>query len=144
MRQRKEHQLTGTIKKAKSQRYLLVIYITRNLSDFDIPVSTERARKCKCKSCTIRGHSAQIQINCGVCILKKQRNSILFVSHLLCCPEFSPQISGMTWPVLTVVVSISWHKPPPTSVVRAGPNVENLSKSKRTSQTARMFLNNTI
>ena len=59
--------------------------------------------------------------------------------NLLCCPEFSPHISGITWPVLTVVVSISWHKPPLVSAVSAGPFVVNRSKSKRRSHTAKIL-----
>ena len=39
--------------------------------------------------------------------------------------------------ITVVVVRISWHTPPPVSLVSDGPLVVNVSKSKRKSHTAK-------
>ena len=49
-----------------------------------------------------------------------------------------PHISGITCPTFPVIVSLSWHSPPPVSDVSAGPFVVNCSKSNLMSQTAGM------
>ena len=58
---------------------------------------------------------------------------------LPCCPELTPQISGIDCPVFVEIVKISWQRPPVASVVRDGALVVNCSKSSLTSQTAKNY-----
>ena len=58
---------------------------------------------------------------------------------LPCCPELTPQISGIDCPVFVEIVKISWQRPPLASVVRDGALVVNCSKSSLTSQTAKNY-----